>query len=195
MVTDPIKLKSWLINECFMRYNLEIKYDGIRIYTDTPDIVKRVKNINTAIAIRRAPLDVFSAELDDSITSIDDERVDAFVERHFLECIKDEPRDVTSTHDIDVIRDLVIGRLKHWLATKEIDPLLNEEEITAAKDAALDMAPANPDKAIRFMLMSAFLFDDETMIINEAESHLKSYLIETSYIILKELDVTGVFDK
>ena len=197
MEITPIKQKRYLLDECFFKYSTPIiKYDGKEIVADIPTEPIKSHIINTAAVVRRIPTDVFSSEVDVTVTSIDDERLAPFVEKHLEECSKDEPIRITDEHQMDIVRDAIMVRLKHWLDTKELDPLLDaEEEIAVAKDTALSLAPTNPDKACRFMLFAAFMFEDETMIINEAENSLKSYLIDSSYIILKELDFTGVFDK
>ena len=197
MVIDPIKQKRYLLDECFFKYSTPvIKCTGKEIVADIPTEPTKSRIINTAAVIRRIPTEVFSSEVDVAITSIDDERLAPFIEKHLDECGKDEPIRITNRYQMDLVCDAIMARLKHWLATKEIDPLLDaEEEIAVAKDTALSLAPTNPDKACRFMLFAAFMFEDETMIINESENYLKSYLIESSYIILKELDFTGVFDK
>ena len=196
MGINPIKQKQRLLDWCFAKYTHIIKYNGNTIGTESPTDLTKSRIIDTAAVIHRIPTGVFSSEIDATITSIDDERLSSFVEKHLEECSKDEPIRITDKHQMDVVRDAIMIRVKHWLATKELDPLLDaEEEIAVAKDTALSLAPANPDKACRFMLFAAFMFEDETMIINEAEDSLKSYLIESSYIVLKELDFTEVFNK
>ena len=191
----PISQKKLLLAECLLQYTTPIiKYDGSGISTDIP--TDSIKNhiIDTAIVIRRIPIDIFSREIDNTITNIDDERLAAFVERHLDECIDEEPARIVNEHQMDIVRDATMSRLKHWLATGEVDLLLDAEDVIAnAKDTALSISPANPDKAIRFMLFSVFMFEDETMMIDMAGDRLKSYLIESSYAILVNMDFTEVF--
>ena len=191
----PIAQKKLLLAECLLQYTTPIiKYDGSGISTDIPTDSIKNRIIDTAIVIRRIPIDIFSREIDNTITNIDDERLAAFVERHLDECIDEEPARIVNEHQMDIVRDATMSRLKHWLATGEFDPLINAENAIAnAKDAALSISPANPDKVIRFMLFLVFMFEDETLIIDKADDRLKSYLIESSYIILKEMDFTEVF--
>lgn len=191
----PIEQKKLLLTECLLRYSTPIiKYTGSEISTDIPTDSTKNRMIDTAIVVRRIPIDVFSREVDSTITNIDDERLVAFVERHLDECIDEEPARIVNEHQMDIVRDTIMARLKHRLATGEFDPLLDAEDAIAnAKDAALSISPANPDKAIRFMLFSAFMFEDETLIIDKADDRLKLYLIESSYIILREMDFTEVF--
>ena len=194
---NPIEQKQHLLDECLLRYsNPIIKYSLSGISTDIPTDAMKTHIINTAIVIRRIPNDVFSKEVDGTITSINDERLVAFVEKHFAECSNEEPVCIVNEHQVDIVRDAIMKRLKHWLVTGESDPILAvEDAIASAKDTALSVSPVNPDKAIRFMLFSAFMFEDEAMIIDRADNHLKSYLIESSYIILSEMDFAEVFDK
>lgn len=192
---NTIEQKKQLLDECIFQYiNHPIKYtmSGISVYIPD-DLIKRI--INTAIVIRRIPTDIFSREVDSTITSINDERLVAFVEKHLAEYIDDEPIDIVDEHQMDIVRNAIIGRLKHWLDTEEVDPLLDVNETIAemTRNTARGMAPSNPDKAIRFMLFSAFMFEDETLIIDKADDRLKLYLIESSYIILREMDFTEVF--
>lgn len=191
----PIAQKKLLLAECLSQYTTPIiKYDGSRISTDIPTDSMKNRIIDTAIVVRRIPIDVFSREIDSTITNIDDERLIAFVERHLDECIDEEPARIVNEHQMDIVRDAIMTRLKHRLATGEFDPLLDAENAIAnAKDTALSISPANPDKAIRFMLFSAFMFEDETMIIDKADDRLKSYLIESTYAILVNMDFTGIF--
>lgn len=191
----PIEQKKLLLTECLLRYSTPIiKYTGSEISTDIPTDSTKNRMIDTAIVVRRIPIDVFSREVDSTITNIDDERLVAFVERHLDECIDEEPARIVNEHQMDIVRDTIMARLKHRLATGEFDPLLDAEDAIAnAKDAALSISPANPDKAIRFMLFSAFMFEDETMMIDMADDRLKSYLIESSYLILVNMDFTEVF--
>lgn len=192
---NPIEQKQHLLDECLLRYsNPIIKYSASGISTDIPTDAMKTHIINAAIVIRRIPNDVFSKEVDGTITSINDERLGAFVEKHLAECSNEEPVCIVNEQQVGIIRDAIMERLEHWLATGESDLLLGIEDAVAnAKDAALNIAPANPDKAIRFMLFSAFMFEDEVLIIDRADDHMKSYLIESSYIILKEMDFTEVF--
>lgn len=192
---NPIEQKQHLLDECLLRYsNPIIKYSLSGISTDIPTDAMKTHIINTAIVIRRIPNDVFSKEVDGTITSINDERLVAFVEKHFAECSNEEPVCIVNEHQVDIVRDAIMKRLKHWLVTGESDPILAvEDAIASAKDTALSVSPVNPDKAIRFMLFSAFMFEDEVMIIDRADNHLKSYLIESSYIILADMDFTEVF--
>ena len=194
MIT-PIEQKKLLLTECLLRYSTPIiKYTGSEISTDIPTDSTKNRMINTAIVVRRIPIDIFSREVDSTITNIDDERLVAFVERHLDKCIDEEPARIVNEHQMDIVRDTIMARLKHRLATGEFDPLLDAEDAIAnAKDAALSISPANPDKAIRFMLFSVFMFEDETMIIDMADDRLKSYLIESSYLILVNMDFTEVF--
>lgn len=191
----PIEQKKLLLTECLLRYSAPIiKYTGSEISTDIPTDSTKNRMIDTAIVVRRIPIDVFSREIDSTITNIDDERLVAFVERHLDECIDEEPARIVNEHQMDIVRDAIMARLKHRLTTGEFDPLLDAEDAVAnAKDTALSISPANPDKAIRFMLFSVFMFDDETMMIDIADDRLKSYLIESSYAILVNMDFTEVF--
>lgn len=191
----PIVQKKLLLAECLSQYTTPvIKYDGSRISTDIPTDSMKNRIIDTAIVVRRIPIDIFSREIDNVITNIDDERLVAFVERHLDECIDEEPARIVNEHQMDIVRDAIMTRLKHRLATGEFDPLLDAENAIAnAKDTALSISPANPDKAIRFMLFSAFMFEDETMIIDKADDRLKSYLIESTYAILVNMDFTEIF--
>lgn len=192
---SPIEQKKQLLAECLFQYSVPtIKYDGSEISTDIPTDFIRTRMINTAIVVRRIPTDIFSKEVDSTITSIDDERLIAFVEKHLDECTEEEPVCIVNERQVGIIRDAIMERLEHWLATGESDPILDVEGAVAnAKDTALNLAPTNPDKAIRFMLFSAFMFEDEVMIIDRADNHMKSYLIESSYIILADMDFTEVF--
>ena len=194
MIT-PIEQKKLLLTECILRYSTPIiKYTGSEISTDIPTDSTKNRMIDTAIVVRRIPIDVFSREVDNTVTNIDDERLVAFVERHLDKCIDEEPARIVNEHQMDIVRDTIMARLKHRLATGEFDPLLDAEDAIAnAKDAALSISPANPDKAIRFMLFSVFMFEDETMMIDMADDRLKSYLIESSYLILVNMDFTEVF--
>lgn len=178
-----------------MRYSTPIiKYTESGISTDIPTDSTKNRIINTAIVVRRIPIDIFSREVDSAITNIDDGRLVAFVEKHLDECIDEEPSRIVNEHQMDIVRDTIMGRLKHRLTTGEFDPLLDAEDAIAnAKDTALSISPANQDKAIRFMLFSVFMFDDETMMIDMADDRLKSYLIESSYVILVNMDFTEVF--
>ena len=191
----PIEQKKLLLTECLLRYSTPIiKYTGSGISTDIPTDSTKNRIIDTAIVVRRIPIDIFSREVDSTITNIDDERLVAFVERHLDECIDEEPARIVNEHQMDIVRDTIMGRLKHRLATGEFDPLLDAEDAIAnAKDTALSISPANPDKAIRFMLFSVFMFEDETLMIDMADDRLKSYLIESSYVILVNMDFTEVF--
>ena len=191
----PIEQKKLLLTECLLRYSTPIiKYTESEISTDIPTDSTKNRIIDTAIVVRRIPIDIFSSEVDSTITNIDDERLVAFVERHLDECIDEEPARIVNEHQMDIVRDTIMGRLKHWLTTGEFDPLLDAEDAIAnAKDTALSISPANPDKAIRFMLFSVFMFEDETMMIDMADDRLKSYLIESSYAILVNMDFTEVF--
>lgn len=191
----PIEQKKLLLTECLLRYSTPIiKYTGSEISTDIPTDSTKNRMIDTAIVVRRIPIDIFSREVDSTITNIDDERLVAFVERHLDECIDEEPARIVNEHQMDIVRDTIMTRLKHRLATGESDPLLDAEDVIAnAKDTALSISPANPDKAIRFMLFSVFMFEDETMMIDMADDRLKSYLIESSYAILVNMDFTEVF--
>ena len=197
MMTNTIEQKKQLLSDCLLQYSSPvIKYDGSRISTNIPTDSVQTRMIRAAIVIRRIPDDVFSREVDSTITNINDERLAAFIEKHIGECIGEEPVCITDEHQMDIVRDAIIRRLTHWLATGEFDSLLDAEHAIAnAKDAALSVSPVNPDKAIQFMLFAAFMYEDETMIIDKADDHLKSYLIESSYIILSEMDFTEVFDK
>ena len=194
MIT-PIEQKKLLLTECILRYSTPIiKYTGSEISTDIPTDSTKNRMIDTAIVVRRIPIDIFSREVDSTITNIDDGRLVTFVERHLDECIDEEPARIVNEHQMDIVRDTIMARLKHRLATGEFDPLLDAEDAIAnAKDAALSISPANPDKAIRFMLFSVFMFEDETMMIDMADDRLKSYLIESSYVILVNMDFTEVF--
>lgn len=194
MIT-PIEQKKLLLTECLLRYSTPIiKYTGSEISTDIPTDSTKNRMINTAIVVRRIPIDVFSREIDSTITSIDDERLVAFVERHLDECIDEEPARIVNEHQMDIVRDTIMARLKHRLATGEFDPLLDAEDAVAnAKDTALSISPSNPDKAIRYMLFSVFMFEDEAMMIDMADDRLKLYLIESSYVILVNIDFTEVF--
>lgn len=194
MIT-PIEQKKLLLTECLLRYSTPIiKYTGSEISTDIPTDSTKNRMINTAIVVRRIPIDIFSREVDSTVTNIDDERLVAFVERHLDKCIDEEPARIVNEHQMDIVRDTIMARLKHRLATGEFDPLLDAEDAIAnAKDAALSISPANPDKAIRFMLFSVFMFEDETMMIDMADDRLKSYLIESSYVILVNMDFTEAF--
>ena len=196
-MTTTIEQKQHLLDECLLRYsNPIIKYSVSGISTDIPTDAMKTRIINTAIVIRRIPNDVFSKEVDSTITSINDERLVAFVEKHLDECSNKEPVCIVNEHQVDIVRNAIMKRLKHWLATGESDPILDvEDAIASAKDTALSISPVNPDKAIQFMLFSAFMFEDEVMIIDRADNHLKSYLVESSYIILSEMNFTEVFDK
>lgn len=192
---NTIEQKKQLLDECIVQYiNHPIKYtmSGISAYIPD-DLIKRI--INTAIVVRRIPTDIFSREVDSTITSINDERLVAFVEKHLAECIDDEPIDIVDEHQMDIVRDTIIGRLKHWLDTGEADPLLDVEEtiVEMARNTARCTTSSNPDKAIRYMLFSVFMFEDETLIIDKADDRLKLYLIESSYIILREIDFMEVF--
>mgnify|MGYP000986393186 CR=1 FL=1 len=192
---NTIEQKKQLLDECLVQYiNRPIKYtmSGISAYIPD-DLIKRI--INTAIVIRRIPTDIFSREVDSTITSINDERLVAFVEKHLAECIDDEPIDIVDEHQMGIVRDTIMARLEHWLDTGEADPLLDVDEaiVEMARNTARCMTSSNPDKAIRYMLFSAFMFEDETMIIDKADDRLKSYLIESSYIILREIDFMEVF--
>ena len=191
----PIEQKKLLLTECLLRYSTPIiKYDGSGISTDIPTDSIKNRIIDTAIVIRRIPIDIFSREVDSTITNIDDGRLVTFVERHLDECIDEEPARIVNEHQMDIVRDTIMARLKHRLTTGEFDPLLDAEDAIAnAKDTALSISPANPDKAIRFMLFSVFMFEDETMMIDMADDRLKSYLIESSYAILVNMDFTEVF--
>lgn len=192
---NPIEQKKQLLAECLFQYSVPtIKYDGSEISTDIPTDPIKTRIINTAIVVRRIPIDIFSREVDITITNIDDERLIAFVDKHLGECADEEPVCVVNEQQVGIIRDAIMGRLEHWLATGESDTILDVGgAVASAKDTARSLAPANPDKAIRFMLFSAFMFEDEAMIIDRADNHLKSYLIETSYIILAGMDFTEVF--
>ena len=196
-MTNTIEQKKQLLSDCLLQYSSPvIKYDGSGISTNIPTDSVQTRMIRAAIVIRRIPDDVFSREVDSTITNINDERLAAFIEKHIGECIGEEPVCITDEHQMDIVRDAIIRRLTHWLATGEFDSLLDAEHAIAnAKDAALSVSPVNPDKAIQFMLFAAFMYEDETMIIDKADDHLKSYLIESSYIILSEMDFTEVFDK
>ena len=191
----PIAQKKLLLAECLLQYTTPIiKYDGSGISTDIPTDSIKNRIIDTAIVIRRIPIDIFSREVDSTITNIDDGRLVTFVERHLDECIDEEPARIVNEHQMDIVRDTIMARLKHRLTTGEFDPLLDAEDAIAnAKDTELSISPANPDKAIRFMLFSVFMFEDETMMIDMADDRLKSYLIESSYAILVNMDFTEVF--
>ncbi len=196
-MTTTIEQKKQLLSDCLLQYSSPvIKYDGSGISTDIPTDSVQTRMIRAAIVIRRIPDDVFSREVDSTITNINDERLAAFIEKHIDECIGEEPVCITDEHQMDIVRDAIIRRLTHWLATGEFDSLLDAEHAIAnAKDVALSVSPVNPDKAIRFMLFAAFMYEDETMIIDKADDHLKSYLIESSYVILSEMDFMEVFGK
>lgn len=135
MEMNPIKQKRYLLNECFFKYSTPvIKCAGKEIVADIPTEPAKSRIINTAAVVRRIPTDAFSSEVDVTVTSIDDERLAPFVEKHLEECSKDEPIRITDEHQMDIVRDAIMVRLKRWLDTKEIDPLLDaEEEIAVAK--------------------------------------------------------------
>ena len=192
----PIAQKKLLLAECLSQYTIPIiKYDGSKISTDIPTDSMNNRIIDTAIVVRRIPIDVFSREIDSTITNIDDERLVAFVERHLDECIDEEPARIVNEHQMGIVRDTIMARLEHWLDTGEADPLLDVDEaiVEMARNTARCMTSSNPDKAIRYMLFSAFMFEDETLIIDKADDRLKLYLIESSYIILREIDFMEVF--